>query len=65
MCYWFHRFSNLIIGLFLHLAQPDGGSQNQAKPTSYFIPVPGNKDVKVDWKLFFKKTHKKIIKSCE
>ena len=48
MMHRFHRFSDLILGLFLHLAQPHGGSQNQAKPTSYFIPVPGNKDVKVD-----------------
>ena len=34
-------------------------SQKQAKPTSYFIPVPGNKDVKVDWKLFFQENTKK------
>lgn len=51
----FHGISNLILGGFLLFGPTSRGnhSQKQAKPTSYFIPVPGNKDVKVDWKLFF------------
>ena len=65
MMHQFHGFSNSILGWFWPFGPTSRRnlSQKQAKPTSYFIPVPGNKDVKVDWKLSFSKKHKKIIKS--